>query len=78
MTNLEVLDALPGGGLCVHNNGLHVAAQLFGDGHVVLLVDRLRHVDHPVVHACKQLSTLYPARQYFRSESFQIRMDPFQ
>jgi len=48
---LQVLDALSRRALSVHHDGLHVPSKLLGDRHIVLLVDGLRHVDHPVIHA---------------------------
>ena len=51
---LQVLNTLPGRLLCVHHDGLHVATQLLGDGHVVLLVDGIGHVDQSVVHTGEQ------------------------
>ena len=47
----QVLDTVSGRFLRVHHDGFHVFAQQLGNGNVVALVNRMTHVDDPVVDA---------------------------
>lgn len=57
------LNASPGSLLRVHDDGLHVLAEDFSDGHVVTLVSRLTHIDHSIVLEYK--INIYIFRSYF-------------